>query len=118
MTTFRNRLNIHAGDESQLFVATVSKLFRFQTDIQPSLMFIQRAQKKVHLLMERSGQAHFRPLALSTLTLMYGSLLHRPASLSQQMSKALLYPLECFDAHSIAIRLHQPTALTLCSAAF
>jgi hypothetical protein len=50
-TTFRNRINIHAGDESQLFVATVAKLSRFQTDIQPSLMFIQRAQKKVHLLM-------------------------------------------------------------------
>lgn len=51
VTTLRNRINIHAGDESQLLVATVSKLFRFQTDIQPSLMFIQRAQKKVHLLM-------------------------------------------------------------------
>ena len=105
VTTFRNRIHIHAGDESQLFVATVSKLFRFQTDIQPSLMFIQRAQKKVHLLMERSGQARFRPLALSTLTFMYGPLLHRLASLSKQMSKALLYSLECSDAHSIAIQL-------------
>jgi len=118
VTTFRNCINRHAGDVSQLFVATVSKLFRFQTDIQPSLMFIQRAQKKVHLLMERSGQARFRPLALSTLTFMHGSLLHRQTSLSKQRLKALLYSLECFDAHSIVIRLHQPTALTLCSAAF
>jgi len=76
MTTFCNRLNIHAGDESQLFIATVSKLFRFQTDIQPSLMFIQRAQKKVHLLMQRLGQTRFRPLAFSTLTFMHSSLLH------------------------------------------
>jgi hypothetical protein len=96
----------------------VSKLFRFQTDIQPSLMFIQRAQKKVHLLMERSGQTRFRPLALSTLTLMRGSLLHRPASLSKQMLKTLLYSLEHFDTHSIALRLHWPSALTLCPAAF
>jgi hypothetical protein len=51
VTTFRNRIDIYACDESQLFVATMSKLLRFQTDIQPSLMFIQRAQKKVHLLM-------------------------------------------------------------------
>jgi hypothetical protein len=31
---------------SSASLATMSKLFRFQTDIQPSLMFIQRAQKK------------------------------------------------------------------------
>jgi hypothetical protein len=42
---------MHTGDERQLFIATVSKLGRFQTDIQSSLMFIQRAQKKVRLLM-------------------------------------------------------------------
>jgi hypothetical protein len=51
VTTFRNRINIHAGDESQLFITTMSKPFRFQADIQASLMFIQRTQKKVHLLM-------------------------------------------------------------------
>lgn len=76
VTTLGNGIDTHARDESQLAVATMSQFLRFQTDIQPTLMFIKGTQKKVHLLMQRLGRVRFSLLALGTLALMNRSLFH------------------------------------------
>ena len=80
VTTLCNRIRTQARDDGQLAVATMPKFLRFQTDIQSALMFVQGAQKKVHLLMQHLGRVRPSLLTLGTFAVMNWSLVHWGAS--------------------------------------
>jgi hypothetical protein len=76
VTPLGDRIYTHAGDDGHLAIATMPKTLGFQPDIQPTLMFVQGAQKKVHLLVEHLGRVRLGLLTLGTLTLMHWPLFH------------------------------------------
>lgn len=80
MTTLGNRIYTQARDDGQLAVTTMPKFLRFQPDIQPTLMFVEGAQKKVHVLMQHLGRVRSGLLTLGTFALMNWSLFHGQAS--------------------------------------